>query len=190
MPGARVVTGASCIYEEPSVIWDTGSGAALVEVAMSRDAICALEVSACGAKLVTAGSSIAVWDAATGALLHTVAGKSHSVPGVAVSRGGDTLVAQAHLDGQIDVYGRSGQLRMFIDAHDGPLQGFVLLADGRRLVTFGSSAAVVWDVRRGEEVQLLHGSGGDALQRLAASVDGEVVAACSDTADGAQHAKV
>jgi len=179
--GERIATGVSAGIDAANrsvTIYNVSDGALLHTLLHGSLPTALLELSPCGRTLASvAGGALAVWDAASGRLEHALdADATGLVSAVAVSEGGDLIVASTVL-GEVRLWdGRTGSLRFRL-VLKGAVEALALLGGGRRLLALTDASAPVFDTATGEELHELAGGGGET-QRLAVSPDGEVVAAC------------
>lgn len=184
--GERLAIGASYVSDDPAIVWRVGGAAAaemLHVLVRPGGANSLLELSPCGAKIVTGGSgfaSIFVWDAATGRLEREFEGRAGWNSGVGISAQG-AIIATSLYSRLFIWNGTTGLLSQELAFRSGVVAFALLPGDDARLAVFTREAASIYDARSGARLWNLEGAGGDGgadPRRLAVSEDGSVLVAC------------
>jgi WD40 repeat protein len=118
------------------------------------------------------GGAVKVWELETGREIGTLRGHKEAVNAVAFAPDGDT-VATASADGSVILWGPSGNARVQLAEHTDGVTSVAFSKDGKYLASGGGGRdcnVIIWDVAKGESLQLLEGHGGP-VQALAFTPD-------------------
>jgi WD40 repeat protein/serine/threonine protein kinase/type II secretory pathway predicted ATPase ExeA len=164
--GAAIVT-----HTRSASRWDLAAAKMTVRFAATPAAIVSSQLSADGARLVTACSDGAarVWDASSGALVSTLSGHSESLFAATFSPDG-RFVATASADKSAKLWDAvTGATVAILRGHTKAIMDVAFSEDGARVVTAGLDGSRIWDAATG---RLLAPIGGDWTASARFSPDG------------------
>lgn len=136
-------------------------------VAIGHGALDGLEVSPCGAWLLTWGhrSSVSLWDADTGASLGTIRGHIPATSAVRIFPTG-SRIATAGMDKRACVWDAASRKRLAVMPHDSHVKCVEVMPGGGVVVTIATiGTAALWDASSGALLRKLWRSGSVAFHR-------------------------
>jgi len=174
--GDRIVTGASGTVGGGAIIWDTTTGKVRHSLLQPSDRPCFLELSPDGGRVFTVGDHAAwAWDANSGVVEQELVGHGALLTGVAVA-GSKLMMVSGH-DGRVTVWDLGGRWQQTVETSSAVL-GVAAIPGKDRAVYFTNTSVVTWSTVSGQRLRKLAGRA--AIQRIAVSPVGNVMAACGD----------
>jgi WD40 repeat protein len=130
-------------------VWDTATGKELRQIDIKEKNTRPLTFSSDGRSLAgILGNAIAVWDTTSGKQIRSIPCPRGFPTRMSFTSDGRTLVV-THVEGSVSLLEiATGQSRLEVSGHAGPVKGFAFSPDGRLFATGSDdTTALVWDLR-------------------------------------------
>lgn len=182
--GLRIATGCGISPGEPALIWSIADAQLLhalrlPETSAGDSLVVLLELSPCGSKVVTSDAiRLGIWNADDGRLERHLDASGGPPLSLWLAWGGAHLVSCGY-EARSVVYTPSiGRVTTQIIGEGQEIQACLILAGGDRVLVATDSGLFIADSRSGQVVYGLQDGAGGQVQQIAASPQGDFVAAC------------